>query len=97
MLRPVRGSGMVVLHFIGAGLFGFAHTLPQINYYTPGNQVAVSYGHLSFYGAGFVLLSYSLCEGFVNRNRHVDPSIEITRLQPAFLARSCQIVSKICR
>jgi nitric oxide reductase subunit B len=48
--------GMVILHFIGAGLFGFAHTLPQINYYTHGSQVTVSHGHLSFYGA-YVMLN----------------------------------------
>ncbi len=43
--------GMVILHFVGAGLFGFAHTLPMINYYTHGSQVTVSHGHLAFYGA----------------------------------------------
>jgi nitric oxide reductase subunit B len=48
--------GGVVLHFVGAGLFGFAHTLPQINYYTHGSQVTVSHGHLSFFGA-YVLLN----------------------------------------
>ena len=41
----------VVLHFVGAGLFGFAHTLPMINYYTHGSQVTVAHGHLSFFGA----------------------------------------------
>ena len=41
----------VVIHFIGAGLFGFAHTLPMINYSTHGSQVTVSHGHLAFYGA----------------------------------------------
>jgi nitric oxide reductase subunit B len=49
-------SIMVVLHFVGAGLFGFAHTLPMINYYTHGSQVTVSHGHLSFFGA-YVLLN----------------------------------------
>jgi len=48
--------GMVILHFVGAGLFGFAHTLPQINYYTHGSQVTVSHGHLAFFGA-YVLLN----------------------------------------
>lgn len=43
--------GMVILHFVGAGLFGFAHTLPQINYYTHGSQVTVAHGHLAFFGA----------------------------------------------
>jgi nitric oxide reductase subunit B len=43
--------GMAVLHFVGAGAFGMAHTLPQVNYYTHGSQVTVSHGHLAFYGA----------------------------------------------
>ncbi len=46
----------VVLHFVGAGLFGFAHTLPMINYYTHGSQVTVSHGHLAFFGA-YVLIN----------------------------------------
>jgi nitric oxide reductase subunit B len=56
--RPLRPRltwvflfGMAVLHFIGAGAFGMAHTLPQVNYYTHGSQVTVSHGHLAFYGA----------------------------------------------
>jgi nitric oxide reductase subunit B len=56
--RPLRPRltwvflfGMAVLHFLGAGVFGMAHTLPQINYYTHGSQVTVSHGHLAFYGA----------------------------------------------
>jgi len=43
--------GCAVLHLIGAGVWGFMHTLPQINYYTHGSQVTVSHGHLAFFGA----------------------------------------------
>ena len=43
--------GGAFYHLLGAGLFGFAHTLPQINYYTHGSQVTVSHGHLAFFGA----------------------------------------------
>src|SRR3990172_2059762 len=43
--------GGAVLHMIGAGVWGFMHTLPQINYYTHGSQVTVSHGHLAFFGA----------------------------------------------
>jgi nitric oxide reductase subunit B len=32
-------------------VWGFLHTLPQINYYTHGSQVTVSHGHLAFFGA----------------------------------------------
>jgi nitric oxide reductase subunit B len=43
--------GGVIIHFVGAGLFGMAHTLPLVNYYTHGSQVTVSHGHLAFFGA----------------------------------------------
>ncbi|HTG01187.1 MAG TPA: cbb3-type cytochrome c oxidase subunit I [Nitrospirota bacterium] len=40
-----------IMHMVGAGIWGFMHTLPQINYYTHGSQVTVSHGHLAFFGA----------------------------------------------
>lgn len=43
--------GGAFYHLFGAGLLGFAHTLPQVNYYTHGSQVTVSHGHLAFFGA----------------------------------------------
>ncbi len=49
-------AGMAVLHLVGAGFWGFAHTLPAINYYTHGSQVTVAHGHLAFFGA-YVLLN----------------------------------------
>jgi nitric oxide reductase subunit B len=51
--------GCSVFHFIGAGVWGFAHTLPQINYYTHGSQVTVSHGHLAFFGA-YALLNLTV-------------------------------------
>jgi len=42
---------LAIFHFLGAGVFGFIHTLPQINYYTHGSQITVSHGHLAFFGA----------------------------------------------
>jgi len=51
--------GCAVFHFIGAGIWGFAHTLPQINYYTHGSQVTVSHGHLAFFGA-YALLNFTV-------------------------------------
>jgi nitric oxide reductase subunit B len=38
-------------NFLGAGVWGFMHTLPQINLYTHGTQWAASHGHLAFFGA----------------------------------------------
>ena len=48
--------GMAIFHLVGAGFWGFAHTLPQINYYTHGSQVTASHGHVAFFGA-YVLLN----------------------------------------
>ncbi|HLF96767.1 MAG TPA: cbb3-type cytochrome c oxidase subunit I [Methylococcaceae bacterium] len=47
--------GWVIAHafgnFLGAGVWGFMHTLPQINLYTHGTQWSASHGHLAFFGA----------------------------------------------
>jgi len=43
--------GTSVLGFLGAGLWGFIHTLSPVNYYTHGTQVTAAHGHLAFYGA----------------------------------------------
>jgi nitric oxide reductase subunit B len=51
--------GCAVYHLIGAGIWGFMHTLPQINYYTHGSQVTASHGHLAFFGA-YALLNLTV-------------------------------------
>ena len=43
--------GCAVMHFFGAGVWGFAHTLPQINQWTHGTQITASHGHFAFFGA----------------------------------------------
>lgn len=48
--------GAAVLSFLGAGVWGFMHTLPQINYYTHGTQFTASHGHLAFFGAYAVIV-----------------------------------------
>ena len=43
--------GTGVMSFMGAGVWGFLHTLSAVNYYTHGTQITASHGHLAFYGA----------------------------------------------
>ncbi len=38
-------------NFLGAGIWGFFHTLPQVNVYTHGTQFTAAHGHLAFFGA----------------------------------------------
>jgi len=43
--------GTAVLAFLGAGVWGFLHTLAPVNYYTHGTQITAAHGHMAFYGA----------------------------------------------
>ncbi|MCK5903572.1 MAG: cbb3-type cytochrome c oxidase subunit I [Cocleimonas sp.] len=43
--------GTAVMSFLGAGVWGFLHTLAPINYYTHGTQITAAHGHMAFYGA----------------------------------------------
>jgi nitric oxide reductase subunit B len=51
--------GCAFMHFIGAGVWGFAQTLPQINRWTHGTQITASHGHFAFYGA-YVMLNLTM-------------------------------------
>jgi len=43
-------------NFLGAGIWGFFHTLPQVNLYTHGTQFTSAHGHLAFFGAYATIL-----------------------------------------
>ena len=50
--------GTAIVSFVGAGLLGLAHTLPQVNMYTHGTLVTAMHGHLAFWGAyGMIVLA----------------------------------------
>ncbi len=56
--------GSAIVSFLGAGVLGLAHTLPQVNIYTHGTLVTAAHGHLAFWGAYamivFAMISYAL-------------------------------------
>ncbi|WP_444997468.1 cbb3-type cytochrome c oxidase subunit I [Aliikangiella sp. IMCC44359] len=43
--------GTGVMAFLGAGVWGFLHTLSPVNFYTHGTQITAAHGHMAFYGA----------------------------------------------
>ncbi|MEO5366424.1 MAG: cbb3-type cytochrome c oxidase subunit I [Magnetococcus sp. WYHC-3] len=43
--------GTAVMAFLGAGVWGFMHTLAPVNYLTHGTQITAAHGHMAFYGA----------------------------------------------
>jgi len=56
--------GTGVMAFLGAGVWGFLHTLAPVNYYTHGSQITAAHGHMAFYGAYVMvvltLISYAM-------------------------------------
>lgn len=65
--------GCTILSFVGAGVLGFAHTLPQVNLYTHGTLVTAMHGHLAFWGAYAMLvlgiITYAM-PALTGRNLH---------------------------
>lgn len=48
--------GCALTSFVGAGLLGAAHTLPQVNLYTHGTLVTAMHAHMAFWGAYAMLI-----------------------------------------
>ena len=67
--------GTAVMAFLGAGVWGFLHTLAPVNYYTHGTQITAAHGHMAFYGAYVMIvltiISYAMpiIRGQVASNR----------------------------
>jgi nitric oxide reductase subunit B len=55
-------------NFLGAGVWGFMQTLPQINLYTHGTQWTASHGHLAFFGA-YVTINVAMIYMAVQQSR----------------------------
>ena len=56
--------GTGVMAFLGAGVWGFLHTLAPVNYFTHGTQITAAHGHMAFYGAyvmvNLTMISYAM-------------------------------------
>jgi len=52
-------KGTAVVGFLGAGVWGFMHTLAPVDYYTHGTQLTAAHAHLSFFGA-YVMIVFSM-------------------------------------
>jgi len=69
--------GTAVMAFLGAGVWGFLHTLAPVNYYTHGTQITAAHGHMAFYGAYamivLTIISYAMPllrgKGAINNER----------------------------
>jgi nitric oxide reductase subunit B len=75
--------GTAVMSFLGAGVWGFLHTLSPVNYYTHGTQITAAHGHMAFYGAYamivLTMISYAmpLMRGRMEANSNKSQVIEM--------------------
>lgn len=74
--------GTTVMAFLGAGVWGFLHTLAPVNYYTHGTQITAAHGHLAFFGAYamivMTIISYAMP---IMRGRPQGNSAQAQRLE----------------
>ena len=82
--------GTAVMAFLGAGVWGFLHTLAPVNYYTHGSQVTAAHGHLAFFGAYVMvvltIISYAMP---IMRGRPQGNSVKAQRLETVAFWTMC--------
>lgn len=74
--------GTAVMAFLGAGVWGFMHTLSPINYYTHGTQITAAHGHMAFYGAYvmIVLTMISYAMPIMRGKEAADPRAQVLEM-----------------
>jgi nitric oxide reductase subunit B len=74
--------GTAVMAFLGAGVWGFLHTLAPVNYYTHGTQVTAAHGHMAFYGAYvmIVLTIISYAMPILRGQEAADPRAQVVEM-----------------
>ena len=74
--------GTSVMAFLGAGVWGFLHTLAPVNYYTHGTQITAAHGHMAFYGA-YVMIVLTIISYAMPRLRGqeaADPKAQVVEM-----------------
>ncbi|MFQ5643350.1 MAG: cbb3-type cytochrome c oxidase subunit I [Thiogranum sp.] len=74
--------GTAVMAFLGAGVWGFLHTLAPVNYYTHGSQLTAAHGHMAFYGAYvmIVLTIISYAMPILRGQKAADPRAQVLEM-----------------
>ena len=74
--------GTSVMAFLGAGVWGFLHTLAPVNYYTHGTQITAAHGHMAFYGAYVMIvltiISYAMPK--LRGQEAADPKAQVVEM-----------------
>jgi nitric oxide reductase subunit B len=66
--------GTSVMAFLGAGVWGFMHTLAPVNYYTHGTQITAAHGHMAFYGA-YAMIVMTIISYAMPKLRGIGPAM----------------------
>ncbi|HET8700744.1 MAG TPA: cbb3-type cytochrome c oxidase subunit I [Nitrococcus sp.] len=82
--------GTAILAFLGAGVWGFLHTLAPVNYLTHGTQLTSAHAHLAFYGAYVMIVLTIISYAMPVLNGR--PQGNSARLQ-ALEIKSCWVMS----
>ncbi len=68
--------GTAVMAFLGAGVWGFLHTLAPVNYLTHGTQITAAHAHMAFYGAYAMIVLTIISYAWPHLRGHGDANDE---------------------
>lgn len=68
--------GTAVMAFLGAGVWGFLHTLAPVNYLTHGTQITAAHAHMAFFGAYAMIVLTIISYAWPHLRGHGDANDE---------------------
>jgi len=75
--------GCTIMAFLGAGVWGFLHTLAPVNYFTHATQLTAAHGHLAFFGAYAMIVMAIISYAWPILNGHQSSSPQAQKMEIA--------------
>src|SRR5690554_1247287 len=75
--------GCTIMAFLGAGVWGFLHTLAPVNYFTHATQLTAAHGHLAFFGAYAMIVMAIISYAWPILNGHQSSSPQAQKIEIA--------------
>ena len=82
-------AGCTIMAFLGAGVWGFLHTLAPVNYYTHGSQITAAHGHLAFFGAYVMIVLAIISYAWPQLQGRLSNSLQAQKVEIASIWVMC--------
>lgn len=87
--------GTTVMAFLGAGVWGFMHTLAPVNYYTHGSQLTAAHGHMAFFGA-YAMIVMAIMSYAMPKLRGIGEAMDIRSQRMEIWGFWLMVIAMVC-